>query len=885
MTVEDQYSGATVISNNLSATITNVNINGSMSNYNHTENGSVNSSMSSSSSSCSILQQQALNMKHNLNQQTSNKTHSMLNISERENDSGIEKDDSNMIFVRISITDQNVQKVLKFGLNELVGHAKQRVLATLNKEIKDGLNYGLYQPPFQGRAGKFLDDCRQLKEYSLSGPVANLEFKYKKRVYKFVKINQKELKALNVKSNFKRFLDLVRTNQVSKVNRFLEKGLDPNFHSDLGETPLTIAASLAEPRSMIMTLYNGGAHLDFRSRDTLTPMHKAATIGNDKALKTLLELGAFAEVRDGRQLTPLYYSIVNASSVQSIEYLLFNGSSIGVHDDNNWHEIHHACKLGLSQHLDHLIYYGSDINSKNNSGNTPLHICAIHNQENCARILLFRGCDRQERNLANQTAFESAIIAGNQLIADLIKNHHDSETVPIRDRPFYNTKRRSIYVDSNSNYSMSLNGNASINSSMNSYGTATRPSKNTKSTLTSLATTHTLLGWNESVNNSSNNSIREAQNGTALSATLRSQSMPKLLDENDQSKNQKQNSTHSRNGDLPPSAVSSNILINSEGSSSPTSRSRSISSDDHGFGSASLSNMSGSPNIEYSHPRKRLYSSIPKRTFICVKPFKPTQVGEMELKKGDLIEVFSVGDSGYWEGRCVSTACEGWFKSACVEEFILPDNDSVDSIALKRKTLLDLIQHCDLSALRTVVLQRGRKGFGFVLRGAKTNDIKFEPTPEVPALQFLESVDKDSNADKAGLKPLDFVLEINNIDVTCRTHAECVKLIKKTGDTLALKVYTVNNRNTLNLIQSSSSNLASSNLASIYQTPNSLMNKQVASISASQTNLSTSYYATTQLATNQSEETDTNSTSKKKYTNVMDGTKSLPHKKKRKQNI
>jgi SH3/ankyrin repeat-containing protein len=242
-----------------------------------------------------------------------------------------------------------------------VWNAKQRVLATLAKEVKDGLNYGFYMPPYQGRAGKFLDDCRQLKEYSLNGPIAQLEFKYKKRVYKFIKINQKELRALNVKvtiiqihirdfllkvlffkSNYKRFLDLVRTNQVNKVNRLLEKGLDPNFHSDLGETPLTIAVSLAEPRNIIMTLYNGGAHLDFRSRDTLTPMHKASIIGNDKALKTLLELGAFAEVKDCRMLTPLFYSIVNSSSIQAVEYLLFNGSTIGVKDDNNWQEIHHV---------------------------------------------------------------------------------------------------------------------------------------------------------------------------------------------------------------------------------------------------------------------------------------------------------------------------------------------------------------------------------------------------------------------------------------------------------------------------------------------------------------------------------------------------------------
>ena len=68
--------------------------------------------------------------------------------------------------------------MLKFNLDDLVWNAKQRVLANLAKEVKDGFNYGFYLPPYQGRAGKFLDDCRQLKEYSLSGPVAHLEVKF-----------------------------------------------------------------------------------------------------------------------------------------------------------------------------------------------------------------------------------------------------------------------------------------------------------------------------------------------------------------------------------------------------------------------------------------------------------------------------------------------------------------------------------------------------------------------------------------------------------------------------------------------------------------------------------------------------------------------------------
>lgn len=163
-----------------------------------------------------------------------------------------------------------------------------------------------------------------------------------------------------------------------------------------------------------------------------------------------------------------------------------------------------------------------------------------------------------------------------------------------------------------------------------------------------------------------------------------------------------------------------NISTIKSGSSSPTSRSRSISSDDHGFGSASLSQMSGSPNIEYAYPRKRLYPSIPNRTFVCIRAFKPTQPGEIELKKGDIVELLSIGDSGFWEGR--SNSNEGWFKANCVEEFTFPKDTTqqTDSVVVKRKTLFDLITQNELNVPRTVVLQRGKKGFGFVLRGAKS---------------------------------------------------------------------------------------------------------------------------------------------------------------------
>jgi len=43
------------------------------------------------------------------------------------------------------------------------------------QDLKDGLNYGVFCPPVNGRAGKFLDEERLLKDYSLPGPIGYLE--------------------------------------------------------------------------------------------------------------------------------------------------------------------------------------------------------------------------------------------------------------------------------------------------------------------------------------------------------------------------------------------------------------------------------------------------------------------------------------------------------------------------------------------------------------------------------------------------------------------------------------------------------------------------------------------------------------------------------------
>lgn len=65
---------------------------------------------------------------------------------------------------------------------------------------------------------------------------------------------------------------------------------------------------------------------------------------------------------------------------------------------------------------------------------------------------------------------------------------------------------------------------------------------------------------------------------------------------------------------------------------------------------------------------------------------------------------------------------------------------------------------------RTVILHRGQRGFGFVLRGAKSIGGAKDLAPlqsRVPALQYLDSVETGSVADRAGLRPGDFILAVS----------------------------------------------------------------------------------------------------------------------------
>ncbi|ERL93943.1 hypothetical protein D910_11229 [Dendroctonus ponderosae] len=232
--------------------------------------------------------------------------------------------------------------------------------------------------------------------------------------------------------------------------------------------------------------------------------------------------------------------------------------------------------------------------------------------------------------------------------------------------------------------------------------------------------------------------------------------------------------------------------------------------------------------------------SMPGSTVVCIESYSPKDKGHIAIREGELIEInpvcqfwdiltefttaqFFFGlvtgatDDGYLEGNVRSSGNRnGLFPAHCVQEVKLRHTIQAPMMIARDARMPVSSQpggrvvgrresttkqfataprakkpYLSLSLEpRTVVLHKGRKGFGFILRGAKAMSPLMEMTPseKCPSLQYLDDVEPGGVADMAGLKKGDFLLKISNEDVSSASHEHVVDLIRKSGNLVQMTV-------------------------------------------------------------------------------------------------
>lgn len=154
-------------------------------------------------------------------------------------------------------------------------------------------------------------------------------------------------------------------------------------------TPLHLAA---KHPNLVSLFIKKGANVNVLDRDNKTPLHYAATNGNEKSIELLIKKGAKIDAKDSNQKTPLHYAAEWGNS-KSVELLINNNANPKNLDENNNSPLHYAAKSGSNESVALLIKHGSQPNAQNKNKQTPLHYAAKSDRDNVLQLLTDKGAN------------------------------------------------------------------------------------------------------------------------------------------------------------------------------------------------------------------------------------------------------------------------------------------------------------------------------------------------------------------------------------------------------------------------------------------------------------------------------------------------------------
>eukprot|EP01083_Nonionella_stella_P272969 925934_1 len=195
--------------------------------------------------------------------------------------------------------------------------------------------------------------------------------------------------------------------------------------NEFGQTALHIACSDGATQ-YVQELLACGVHCESRDRRGSTPLFSASVANHYEIVKLLIRNGADIFKRKTTKETPMEIACMR-SHVETIKIMLdavpFERFNDNTKYDNQWSPIHCCCLSGNTQTVNLLIDSGLNYAAQNFWKESPLHICAVKNYVDCARILT-RKYDLRElmlRDEFNKTAEQIARQNNNFDIVKLIQ--------------------------------------------------------------------------------------------------------------------------------------------------------------------------------------------------------------------------------------------------------------------------------------------------------------------------------------------------------------------------------------------------------------------------------------------------------------------------------
>ena len=177
-----------------------------------------------------------------------------------------------------------------------------------------------------------------------------------------------------------------------------------------GDTVLHTASMLNVGASTFSVLINGGADVDARNKEGVTPLAIAVQKNDFETVKLLTAAGADIHTQDTNGNSPL--SIALASSSEMLEAVV-NESNADLTDSNGNTPLHLAllCDAPLAK-IQYIISLMKDVNTRNKDGNSALFLAIIKNRQKVGELLLTKNADIFSTNTNNNSPLRLALKYG-----------------------------------------------------------------------------------------------------------------------------------------------------------------------------------------------------------------------------------------------------------------------------------------------------------------------------------------------------------------------------------------------------------------------------------------------------------------------------------------
>jgi ankyrin repeat protein len=183
------------------------------------------------------------------------------------------------------------------------------------------------------------------------------------------------------------------TRPVAVARFLLDQGANVNARNNYGFTPLHLACNGRSPDSeLIQRLIVNGADVNARLDRGLTSLHWAASSGDLKAAKLLIDHGADLNAYDnGCYGTPLQMAINSCPKEEMAVLLVERGAKLNQKFSFGNTELHLAALKGYADLARVLVGHGADVNAANEYHHTALYYAAKHGYRRTTDALIAAG--------------------------------------------------------------------------------------------------------------------------------------------------------------------------------------------------------------------------------------------------------------------------------------------------------------------------------------------------------------------------------------------------------------------------------------------------------------------------------------------------------------